>query len=118
MEGNGIHGRDGNLGFAVGMHGDRHHVLPGLGEAAREVGRQGAVGKGHATLPGGGVLRHRRARQVAWFRAGDQPESCLPTPYRNRWTVVDRENGAGSAVYSTSPKMAVVYPRRIGRRWT
>ncbi len=49
---------------------------------------------------------------------GTNREAANPPPYRNRWTVVDRENGPGSAVYSTSPKRAVMYPRRIGRRWT
>jgi hypothetical protein len=33
-----------------------------------------------------------------------------PPRYGNRWTVVDKKNGPGSAVYSASPKIAVMCP--------
>jgi hypothetical protein len=53
---------------------------------------------------------------VAWRRR--LPRTAMPPRYGNRRTVVDRKNGWGSAVYSALPKIAVMCPRRIGRRWT
>ena len=59
-----------------------------------------------------------RAQQVAWSCTGAIPGAAIPPRYGNRRTVVVRKNGRGSAVYSTSPKIAVMCPRRMGRRCT
>jgi hypothetical protein len=62
-------------------------------------------------------VERRSAGGVVWRREAD-PGAATPPRYGNRRTAVDRENDSGPAVYSTSPKRAVMYPRRLGRRWT
>ena len=59
----------------------------------------------------------RSAGGVVWRREAD-PWAATPPRYGNRRTAVDRENDPGPAAYSASPKRAVMYPRRLGRRWT
>jgi hypothetical protein len=74
---------------------------------------------------------HQRAGTTAEGRSVTQARSrwrglaprgdlgaAIPPCYGNRRTVVDRAKGSGAAAYSTSPKRAVMYPRRVGRRCT
>ena len=45
---------------------------------------------------------------VVWRRP--LPRTTKPPRYGNRWTVVDKKKGPGSAMYSASPKIAVMCP--------
>jgi hypothetical protein len=62
------------------------------------------------------VTELHAAGGVVWRRR--LPRTAKPARYGNRRTVVDKKNGPGVAAYSASPKIAVMCPRRMGRRCT
>jgi hypothetical protein len=78
---------------------------------ARVPGRQmaGTTAERHS------VTDLHAAGGVVWRRG--LPRTAQPPRYGNRRTVVDKKNGPGSAVYSASPRTAVMCPRGNGRRW-
>jgi hypothetical protein len=81
------------------------------------ISRAPGYQRGGTTAEGRSVTHTRSAGGMVW-RRGSIEGAASPPRYGNRRIVVDREKGSGEAAYSASPKIAVMCPRRSGRRWT